>query len=123
MKKVTGPCQAYFKRFFYNAATGKCEEFIYGGCKGNQNNFMNELECEARCVYGKYLEKVPLWMFLNLDDSLFKKNVLLHIQPQIVESDYNLRKYLCFCDKDKLWYLRFKMVEIFIWNLKLFVTQ
>ncbi|XP_064484446.1 BPTI/Kunitz domain-containing protein-like [Ornithodoros turicata] len=44
-----GRCFAYFRRFFYNAATGKCEKFIYGGCGGNANRFITLEECEAAC--------------------------------------------------------------------------
>ncbi len=58
MKKLTGPCLAYMKRFFYNTETGKCEQFVYGGCKGNQNNFLTELECKTRCIKGDLIEIV-----------------------------------------------------------------
>jgi hypothetical protein len=35
--------------YFYNGATGQCEKFTYGGCKGNENNFDTKAECENRC--------------------------------------------------------------------------
>ncbi|UJR36198.1 hypothetical protein I4U23_028931 [Adineta vaga] len=47
--KVTGPCKAYLKRFRYNALVKTCEPFVYGGCKGNQNNFATKIECENTC--------------------------------------------------------------------------
>ncbi|RNA27619.1 Kunitz Bovine pancreatic trypsin inhibitor domain [Brachionus plicatilis] len=49
LDKETGPCRALFKRFFFNKNSGKCEEFDYGGCKGNRNNFVSLIECQARC--------------------------------------------------------------------------
>ncbi len=45
----TGPCDAVIPRYFYNVETGLCEQFIYGGCEGNANNFATPEECEATC--------------------------------------------------------------------------
>jgi len=46
---VVGPCEAAFPRFSYNAATGECESFTYGGCGGNENNFESIDECLSEC--------------------------------------------------------------------------
>ncbi|KAL8613738.1 hypothetical protein ACOMHN_029595 [Nucella lapillus] len=46
----TGMCRAYFPRFFYNTKSAKCEEFVYGGCGANSNNFHTEQECINACV-------------------------------------------------------------------------
>ena len=32
-------------RFFFNPDTGDCEPFGYGGCEGNENNFVSLLQC------------------------------------------------------------------------------
>ena len=45
-----GPCKALIPRWYHNAATGQCEEFIYGGCEGNANNFETKLACEQACL-------------------------------------------------------------------------
>ena len=45
----SGPCFAYFPRYFYNTTSGQCEQFIYGGCRGNRNNSQTVKECEAKC--------------------------------------------------------------------------
>ncbi|XP_039198313.1 WAP four-disulfide core domain protein 8-like [Crotalus tigris] len=45
----TGPCRALIRRWFYDKHSGRCREFIYGGCQGNANNFEDVEECERRC--------------------------------------------------------------------------
>lgn len=44
-----GPCRAAFPRWRYDAVTGVCEKFTFGGCKGNNNNFLSEKECSSAC--------------------------------------------------------------------------
>ncbi|KAK9395079.1 carboxypeptidase inhibitor SmCI-like [Crotalus adamanteus] len=49
LPREVGRCKASFPRHYFNAATGNCEQFIYGGCGGNANNFASMAECRARC--------------------------------------------------------------------------
>ncbi|XP_037551370.1 kunitz-type protease inhibitor 1a [Nematolebias whitei] len=44
-----GPCRGAFPRWYHNAASGHCEEFIFGGCKGNLNNYLTKDECTKAC--------------------------------------------------------------------------
>ncbi|XP_041928453.1 kunitz-type protease inhibitor 1a isoform X1 [Alosa sapidissima] len=44
-----GPCRGSFPRWHYNAVTEKCEEFRFGGCKENSNNYLSDAECQAAC--------------------------------------------------------------------------
>jgi len=48
--KETGRCFALFYRYAYNLDTHTCEEFIYGGCAGNSNNFDTKEQCEQICL-------------------------------------------------------------------------
>ena len=36
----TGPCRGMFPSFYFNQSSNQCEEFIYGGCKGNRRLLM-----------------------------------------------------------------------------------
>ena len=45
----TGPCEANFPSFFYNATSQRCERFVYGGCQGNGNRFSTTTECQKAC--------------------------------------------------------------------------
>ncbi|XP_077551062.1 actinia tenebrosa protease inhibitors-like isoform X2 [Haemaphysalis longicornis] len=49
LDKVVGPCRGFFPRYYYNATTGTCESFIYGGCQGNGNNFVTQELCLKTC--------------------------------------------------------------------------
>ncbi|CAK9814021.1 Ppn [Anthophora quadrimaculata] len=48
--KEQGPCQGNFTKWYYNAESQACEQFQYGGCKGNDNNFVTEVACHQQCL-------------------------------------------------------------------------
>ena len=41
----------YFRAFFryFDSKTGTCQEFYFGGCRGNLNNFIKHEDCVRRC--------------------------------------------------------------------------
>ena len=45
-----GMCYARLRRFFYDAGSGICKQFFFGGCRGNANNFLTESDCIEKCV-------------------------------------------------------------------------
>ena len=49
LPKVIGPCRGAMPRYFYSTGSGMCESFLYGGCKGNANNFETSEECTSHC--------------------------------------------------------------------------
>ncbi|XP_062523390.1 sushi, von Willebrand factor type A, EGF and pentraxin domain-containing protein 1-like isoform X2 [Corticium candelabrum] len=45
-----GKCNAANEtRWFFNITTQRCESFQYGGCFGNENNFITETQCQKKC--------------------------------------------------------------------------
>ncbi|NXH38991.1 TFPI1 inhibitor, partial [Dicaeum eximium] len=60
MKADDGPCKAIHIRYFFNIKSRKCEVFEYGGCHGNENNFLTLEECQEKCVAtGQYPSSYP----------------------------------------------------------------
>ena len=53
LKPDAGQCEAYILRDFYNSSTGKCEEFIWGGCGGTVPFEILEACYECECDWNK----------------------------------------------------------------------
>ncbi|KAM9553366.1 low-density lipoprotein receptor-related protein 11 [Salvelinus alpinus] len=47
---AVGPCKGIFPRWFYDPVAEECKHFIYGGCKGNHNNFLQQTDCVNECT-------------------------------------------------------------------------
>ncbi|POI24154.1 hypothetical protein CIB84_012098, partial [Bambusicola thoracicus] len=47
--KKVGWCRGSFPRWFYDPTLQQCQEFIFGGCKPNKNNYLREEECKLAC--------------------------------------------------------------------------
>ncbi|XP_051541640.1 protein AMBP-like [Myxocyprinus asiaticus] len=45
----SGPCFGMIQRYYYNSSIMTCQVFTFGGCMGNQNNFVTEKECLQSC--------------------------------------------------------------------------
>ncbi|KAG1925706.1 WAP, Kazal, immunoglobulin, Kunitz and NTR domain-containing protein [Pimephales promelas] len=50
---VQGPCKHWEARWAYNRLVKQCTPFVYGGCRGNKNNFRTRGECDAECPQPK----------------------------------------------------------------------
>lgn len=52
-KPITvGPCRGSYERYAFDAEHGQCGRFMYGGCRGNENNFVTADECRRACEGG-----------------------------------------------------------------------
>lgn len=45
----SGDCEAAFPAIYFDAASGQCKQFTWGGCGGNANRFDNLSDCYAAC--------------------------------------------------------------------------
>uniref|UniRef100_A0A670KEG2 BPTI/Kunitz inhibitor domain-containing protein n=1 Tax=Podarcis muralis TaxID=64176 RepID=A0A670KEG2_PODMU len=51
-------CRDSIPRFFFNTETKMCEQFIFGGCEPNANNFLKYASCYQECGrFGKNKEQ------------------------------------------------------------------
>ena len=64
LNKDPGPCQAFFKNWYFDAASEECVEFVYGGCGGNNNRFATKDECKNTCR--ELLKKKKIGAFTHL---------------------------------------------------------
>ncbi|KAM9380318.1 tissue factor pathway inhibitor [Phaethornis superciliosus] len=60
MKADEGPCKALHLRYYFNIQSRECEIFEYGGCHGNENNFLTMEECQQKCVVKELPQKKML---------------------------------------------------------------
>lgn len=37
-------------RWYFNSETQSCEEFVYFGMKGNENNYLTKDQCQLECL-------------------------------------------------------------------------
>lgn len=49
LEKEVGPCRGYYPRWYFDPVTEECQQFVFGGCRGNRNNFETQEECESTC--------------------------------------------------------------------------
>ncbi|XP_008941110.1 PREDICTED: tissue factor pathway inhibitor isoform X2 [Merops nubicus] len=60
MKADEGPCKAIHVRYYFNMQSRECEMFEYGGCHGNENNFLTLEDCQKKCVVTELPPKMML---------------------------------------------------------------
>nr|XP_021407404.1 tissue factor pathway inhibitor 2 [Lonchura striata domestica] len=72
MEADGGPCRSYLRRYAFNLSSMRCEEFIYGGCYGNGNNFRDLQSCVDYCLPEK---TGPLLCYSPMDEGLCSSSV------------------------------------------------
>lgn len=51
---ASGQCLASLTRYYFDAKSGTCQTFLYGGCGGNGNNFADLQSCQTSCLTLKW---------------------------------------------------------------------
>ena len=96
LPKAQGVCKGYFPSWFFNIETGKCEEFVYGGCGGNMNRFYNKERCEEACGEGEgkltdlYLLQ---WSNISFNWSIFRLNWQTYWRPCPQMTSFRVRRW------------------------------
>ncbi|XP_071814642.1 tissue factor pathway inhibitor-like isoform X2 [Apostichopus japonicus] len=65
LRPRTGRCKANLQRWFYSPAERRCKPFVYGGCDGNNNNFLSVGECNFTCAVDR-----PMFCFMEAEYGL-----------------------------------------------------
>nr|KAI8740359.1 papilin-like [Biomphalaria glabrata] len=73
LDQAVGNCRASIQRWHYDHREGRCKQFMYGGCGGNNNNFLTLERCDTFCsaeeiclkpkVVGKCRAAIPRFYF------------------------------------------------------------
>ncbi|KAH1000987.1 hypothetical protein HUJ04_013252 [Dendroctonus ponderosae] len=84
LPEMRGHCRALIMRWRYDPETGKCDEFGFGGCDGNSNNFPTRKACMDMCAavdrrVGRVTERVRKWA---TDENAFVSGLLDHIRTE-----------------------------------------
>lgn len=63
MPLVVGNCRGRLLRWFFNAETEQCENFVFSGCRGNRNNFPSFETCQKTCLKVIPGMKTFVWIY------------------------------------------------------------
>ena len=86
----TGVCRAALPRWYYNIISGKCEQFIYGGCGGNENNFGTSDECEGNCTTNTSEEGLYMYYALFIGPVRYRVGQIFPFSVSLLLSNTNI---------------------------------
>lgn len=89
---VMGRCRAALSRWSWNSETLACEEFVYGGCSGNGNNFRSQRKCNRECEHFAVAARNFYDDVLNIDEEEEEEE-----EPE--ETEEQRKERICALDK------------------------
>ncbi len=97
LKQDSGPCNEKIQRWYFNAQKKKCEQFIYGGCKGNLNRFITAETCKKTCLpTGTYIAERNLTLILSISSAVSIRFDLLNLLHSQWLSYPQTKKFMIF---------------------------
>ncbi|XP_064469332.1 carboxypeptidase inhibitor SmCI-like [Ornithodoros turicata] len=71
-----GDCEEDHVRYYFNPYDGDCQEFVYSGCAGNENNYRNLRECMDSCLPTYKENYIPRFCYLPKGRGLCNESLL-----------------------------------------------
>ncbi|XP_067099903.1 papilin isoform X2 [Osmerus mordax] len=59
LPRAAGSCAGWTPRYHYDVLTARCVHFWFGGCHGNNNNFLSRAECQRSCQSASPVQLAP----------------------------------------------------------------
>ncbi|XP_006878139.1 PREDICTED: kunitz-type protease inhibitor 2-like, partial [Chrysochloris asiatica] len=91
VSKVVGRCRAAFPRWWYNITDGSCQQFVYGGCEGNNNNYVTKEMCMEKCAGVK--ENAVHVLLTNRSGAVSSVPSDLRRQDDLASNIFNYEEY------------------------------
>uniref|UniRef100_A0A670KC99 BPTI/Kunitz inhibitor domain-containing protein n=1 Tax=Podarcis muralis TaxID=64176 RepID=A0A670KC99_PODMU len=75
-----GKCKTFLTQFYYDVKSKMCREFIYSGCGGNGNNFLDLYQCVFEChPSGKDNFNTPSFPLNLKNNQMFEVKIYLKV--------------------------------------------